>query len=231
MSKSSSSRSASGFVQPGAIVTARYGPLEEATASAYAVAIDSLSPPATRRKRSLVRGVVLQSHSKNQWLVHWFSIGRCSHAPFCKLKVCAGHNPISASHVADLLMDAKDNYIGGPDKVRTYFDNYTKQTKRPAVAEIPSPEPKRQKTSDKPDEPGEPQCKRSTTATVTPSPAAKHQKTTAPPSTETATASNTTGAEGESNIRDICLLTNLVKFLIILFDTPSTPAHPLHRIF
>ena len=228
MSKSSSSCSASGFVQPGAIVTARYGPLEEATASAYAVAIDSLSPPATRRKRSLVRGVVLQSHSKNQWLVHWFSIGRCSHAPFCKLKVCAGHNPISASHVADLLMDAKDNYIGGPDKVRTYFDNYTKQTKRPAVAEIPSPEPKRQKISDKPEEL---QHKRSATTTVTPSPAAKHQKTTAPPSTETATASNTTGAEGESNIRDICLLTNLVKFLIILFDTPSTPAHPLHRIF
>ena len=56
--------------------------------------------------------------------MHWFLVGRNSHAPFNKLTVEAEADAISEQHIKQLLNDNHHNYIGGPDELRTYIDNY-----------------------------------------------------------------------------------------------------------
>ena len=81
---SSSLRSVSkgGVLQPGVPVTAFYGPK-----------LPDVSPGRKNRSRTEIRGVVLSSHSENNWLVHWLPVGKNAFAPFGKLKVVEGATP------------------------------------------------------------------------------------------------------------------------------------------
>ena len=104
----------SGVIQPGAMVSAFYGP--------FSTKMESKK----RRSCSRICGVVLSSHSERNWLVHWFLVGKNAHAPFNKLKVEDDADPVAKKLVEKLVQENKDNYIGGPDQLRSYVDVYVK---------------------------------------------------------------------------------------------------------
>ena len=147
------------ILQPGVVVTAPYGQLD-----------DAADPnPATlrkRRSRARIRGAILRSHSENNWLVHWFVVGKTAHVSFAKLQIEPNQVPLTESHVEALLEDNSTNYIGGVDELRDYTDNYyckdvhqKKGRAVPAVLSLPTKRPA-------------PILPRTTAALATPSPAA-----------------------------------------------------------
>ena len=112
MSLSSNSRSKGGIIQPGAIVTGLFGGLYASESNKK------------RRSRETIRGAVLRSHSENHWMVHWFPIGRTSHVCFNKITVEEDASPLTDGHIKALLQDHTKLYIGGPEKLRNYIDNF-----------------------------------------------------------------------------------------------------------
>ena len=133
-SSSSSSRSKrspsakSGLIQPGAMVSAFYGPFGDETPGSE-----------KRRSRTKIRGAVLSSHNKNSWLVHWFLVGTNAHAPFNKLKVEDAADSEAKKYVDKLLQENPKNYIGGPDQLRHYIDSYVKQAGSTSNKRKPGP--------------------------------------------------------------------------------------------
>ena len=121
MSSSSSPGSSPGKknrrIQPGVVVTAPYGQLDNS-------ADPNPSTLRKRRSRARIRGAILRSHSENNWLVHWFVIGKTAHVSFAKLQIEANEAPLTESHIDALLKDNSTNYIGGVDELRDYMDNY-----------------------------------------------------------------------------------------------------------
>ena len=114
------------FIQPGATVDARFGPIET-------VSTPGTSPQ--RRQRTILRGVVLcPHHTTGNWLVHWFTIGRTSHVSFSKIKVVASSTPSAVLRTQQLLRDNKDLYLGGIDELKDYCDIVLgeRNKKRPA---------------------------------------------------------------------------------------------------
>ena len=107
----SSKQSSAPRIQPGAVVSAFYGPFASA-------ATDSEK----RRSRTKLLGTVLSSHSEGNWLIHWFLIGKNAYAPSNKLRVEDEADPVAAQRVEKLLKNNSENYIGGPDKLRGYVD-------------------------------------------------------------------------------------------------------------
>ena len=106
----------SGVIQPGAMVSAFYGPLDDSDTSGSE----------KRRSRTKIRGAVLGSHSENNWLVHWFLVGKNAYAPFNKLKIEDAADPIAKKYVEKLLAENSKTCIGGPVELRTYVDDYFK---------------------------------------------------------------------------------------------------------
>ena len=113
-----------GVIQPGSIVSAFYGPFSSET-----------YPDRKNRSCTKFHGVVLSSFSENQWLVHWFIIGKNSSVPFNKATVDEATSPMSQELVRKMLQENSENYIDGTDELRSYVDNVSKlssQKKRSA---------------------------------------------------------------------------------------------------
>ena len=105
------------FIQPGNIVTAPYGHLD-------AVVSENPDTQRKRRSRARIRGAVLRSHSENNWLVHWFEIGKTAHVSFSKLQIEPESDRLTETHIEALLFNQTKNYIGGVDELRDYIDNF-----------------------------------------------------------------------------------------------------------
>ena len=128
-SADSQTKSKGGVIQPGTPVTACYGPYNPEVCAGK-----------KNRTRTEIRGVVLSSHSENNWLVHWIPVERNAHAPFNRLKVDHSATAVSREFVSELLEENKDNYLGGPEELRNYVNNFmttaTPQKKRAAPVAV-----------------------------------------------------------------------------------------------
>ena len=138
------------LIQAGAIVDGYFGP-EVASSSA------SNESSTKNRARAVERGVVLRSFHENHWLVHWFSIQRCAHIHYNQLKVFA---PATAAAVQQ-VKQITEEYIGGVNELKRYFDSYEAMKKPPTPDSISTPV----------------QTATKNTPTVSPSPTSKKRKT------------------------------------------------------